>query len=511
MMFNAYPDSCGGNLAAAVRLLKRPELAGAFRFFYVLPSMFQSDLDRGFSVIAYDLNTDLARWEDLKALGEAGIELKLDFVLNHLSAQSPQFQDLLARGDESPHVDTFIDWNRFWEGQGEMGPEGYIVPTEAHLSKLFMRKPGLPILKIPFPDGTDRFYWNTFYQKVTTDPQPHYQGQMDLNARSEGVWDFYRETFGKLAEYGARIVRLDAFAYLHKAVGERNFFNVPGTWEYLERIQNIADNHGIELLPEIHAAHEEGIHRELAERGYRIYDFFFPALVIHAIEQGVTQHLVRWIQEIQSGGYRPVNMLGCHDGIPVLDVKGFLDDADIDALIETITRRGGRLKDLYGPDGKKIAYYQVNATFFSALGENPDKLLLARAIQLFMPGIPQVWYLDLFAGTNDYDAADTIGHKDINRTNLSEQEIEDRLAWPVVQRQLELLRFRNSHPAFAEGAELSVQDDAAAGLLSIAWNHGDEWARLDANLTTGTFRLAASPEEPRPSLGGDFSLLSDDG
>ncbi len=89
--------------------------------------------------------------------------------------------------------------------------------------------------------------------------------------------------------------------------------------------------------------------------------------------------------------------------------------------MERIIGRGGRVKNLFGHDGKQIAYYQVNATFFSALGEDERKLLLARAIQMFMPGIPQVWYLDLFAGKNDYEAADNggiAGHKEINRTTL---------------------------------------------------------------------------------------------
>jgi sucrose phosphorylase len=105
-------------------------------------------------------------------------------------------------------------------------------------------------------------------------------------------------------------------------------------------------------------------------------------------------------------------MLGCHDGIPVLDLRGkrvngsyragLLSDEYIDATVERILERGGLTKNLYGADGRKIDYYQVNATFFSALGENEGKLLLARAIQMFMPGIPQVWYLDLFAGKNDY-------------------------------------------------------------------------------------------------------------
>ena len=67
-----------------------------------------------------------------------------------------------------------------------------------------------------------------------------YLGQMDLNARSEKVWEFYDETLEKLKEYGAKMVRLDAFAYLHKQPGMVNFFNKPGTWEYLERLKGIA-------------------------------------------------------------------------------------------------------------------------------------------------------------------------------------------------------------------------------------------------------------------------------
>jgi sucrose phosphorylase len=39
---------------------------------------------------------------------------------------------------------------------------------------------------------------------------------MDVNAKSPLVWDFYEETLKKLNSYGCNILRLDAFAYLHK-------------------------------------------------------------------------------------------------------------------------------------------------------------------------------------------------------------------------------------------------------------------------------------------------------
>jgi len=164
-----------------------------------------------------------------------------------------------------------------------------------------------------------------------------------------------------------------------------------------------------------------------------------------------------------------------------------LSDEEIDAVIERILAHGGRVKNLYGPDGKKIAYYQVNATFFSALGEDERKLRLARAIQMFMPGIPQVWYLDLFAGTNDYAAADeggTAGHKEINRTTLSLTDIEHGLKRIVVQDQLQLIKLRNNSQAFY--GELTVRDTPEQR-LEMRWENGQAQATLRADLLDCSF------------------------
>ncbi|MGB5468583.1 MAG: glycosidase, partial [Sedimenticolaceae bacterium] len=147
VMLNAYPDSIGQRLADAVALLKRPELEGAFSLFYILPTFFNSDLDRGFSIIDYHINEALVSPQDLDQLNELGIILKLDMVLNHLSVRSPQFQDLLRHGEESRYRDFFIDWNLFWDHEGSMAADGKIVPHAEHLKKLFMRKPDLPILR----------------------------------------------------------------------------------------------------------------------------------------------------------------------------------------------------------------------------------------------------------------------------------------------------------------------------------------------------------------------------
>ena len=142
-MLNAYPDSIGRRLADTVELLKRPELKDAFSLFYILPTFFNSDLDRGFSVIDYNLNEELVSPEDLEELSKLGIQIKLDLVLNHLSVRSPQFQDLLKNGKDSPYRDFFIDWDEFWEDHGTAGPDGQVIPDKEHLEKLFMRKPSL--------------------------------------------------------------------------------------------------------------------------------------------------------------------------------------------------------------------------------------------------------------------------------------------------------------------------------------------------------------------------------
>lgn len=567
VMLNAYPDSIARNLADIVDLLKRPELKDAFSLFYILPTFFNSDLDRGFSVIDYNRNEELVSENDLSEMDKLGINLKFDLVLNHLSVGSPQFQDMLKNGDDSPFKDFFVDWNEFWGGHGEMGDDGYIIPKQEYLQKLFMRKPGLPILKVRFPDGSDRPYWNTFYQEVTyqeitgedlagiegltpdqtesivaivneairaksdfvevdlgeyarykddviaiVERKRNYLGQMDLNAKSEGVWDFYDETFKKLHDFGAKLVRLDAFAYLHKEPGKTNFFNKPGTWDYLERLKQIAKKYDLFLLPEIHSEYGTGLYEEVAGKGYPIYDFFFPGLVIDALDRGTNTALLRWTREIIEKDLKTINMLGCHDGIPVLDLKGkevsgvakpgLMTDEEIDAIIERVINRGGRVKNLYGPDGTKISYYQVNATFFSALGEDEQTLLLARAIQMFMPGIPQVWYLDLFAGKNNYEAADgggVAGHKEINRTTLANAEIEEGLKRPIVLNQLELMRLRNTSPAFNGELEIGDTDEHH---LHMTWKNGACSATLVANLQDHSFTITHTDDA------GEEHLLS---
>lgn len=513
-MLNLYPDSLGGDLEAVADLFERDGFADAFSSIYILPSIYHSDLDRGFSVIDYDLEEAFHSEKALLRLGRQNIDLKLDFVLNHASVQSPQFQDLLENGSQSEYRDFFIDWNAFWENCGEMTEDGYIQPDQKYLDPMFFRKPGLPLLMVEMADGSRIPYWNTFYQEIrdTDDYHTRYLGQMDLNIKSEKVWDFYRETIKKLAGYGAKIIRLDAFAYAPKAPGRANFLNEPETWEFLEQIHKLAKPYGIRLLPEIHAGYKEKKYELIAQKGYLTYDFFLPGLILDALYRGDGTYLEQWAKEQIKENIHTVNMLGCHDGIPVLDLAGLLPDDRIEDLIRLLVDRGGFVKDLHG---NKKMYYQVNTTYYNALGENEQALLLARALQIFMPGKPQVWYLDLFAGSNDYEAvkrAGAGGHKEINRTNFTQKDIESGLKKEVVKKQLEMLKFRKEFPAFGFDAEMEIRTKPAAQIsdqaenalhfakipdeqmynrIYITWKKDGYLARLSADLKAHTYRIQA--------------------
>ena len=125
----------------------------------------------------------------------------------------------------------------------------------------------------------------------------------------------------------------EASAYLclcAEDTGEKNFLNDPETWELLQKIHALAEPLGLTLLPEIHAAYDEKIYETLAEKGYATYDFFLPGLVIDAIENRRGTHLAAWAKEIVEKKISTVNMLGCHDGIPLLDLKGLLPKEEIE-------------------------------------------------------------------------------------------------------------------------------------------------------------------------------------
>ena len=121
---------------------------------------------------------------------------------------------------------------------------------------------------------------------------------------------------------------------------------------------------------------------------------------------------------------------------------------------------------------------------------------------MFVPGIPQVWYLDLFAGKNNYVAADNAGaagHKEINRTTLELSDVEAGLKQPVVLKQLQLMKLRNTSPAFEGKLEITRGQD---NRLQLTWRNGNALASLDANLDNYSFNVSHT------ATTGESQLLS---
>ena len=77
---------------------------------------------------------------------------------------------------------------------------------------------------------------------------------------------------------------------------------------------------------------------------------------------------------------------------------------------------------------------QINCSYYSAVGDQDDWYVLARAIQFFTPGIPLVYYVGLLAGKNDLELVEaTKTGRDINRHGYDLQEAIAECDRPVVK------------------------------------------------------------------------------
>jgi sucrose phosphorylase len=458
-----YPDSLGGNLQALGQLLDGP-LAGLFHGVHVLPP-FPSSGDRGFAPLTYDvIDPRFGSWEDLRRIG-ARHDVLLDLMINHISRQSPEFQGFLRRGRLSGYADLFITLDKVW-------PSG--EPADSDVARMFLRKPGAPFSTVTIEDtGELERIWTSF---GTAD----WSEQIDLDVTSAATRALITEWLRSFAERGVRIVRLDAVGYVIKKRGTTCFMVEPEIYGFLEWVTQVAGSLGLAVLPEVHA--EYGTHQRLAEHGFWTYDFVLPALLLHAFQ---SSRLDRLATHLQRSPDRQFTTLDCHDGIPVRpDLDGILEPGEMLRLAAHVGDRGGNVNRILSnahADGFDV--HQLNCTYYSALNGDDERYIAARAIQLFAKGVPQVYYVGLLAGENDRLAVERTGDgRAVNRHDYSADEIAIALNWPVVRRVLELVRLRNTHPAF--DGELSVELRDARS-MRLGWRHGDAGLVLEVDLATG--------------------------
>ena len=136
--------------------------------------------------------------------------------------------------------------------------------------------------------------------------------------------------------------------------------------------------------------------------------------------------------------HRQFTMLDCHDGIPIKpDLNGLYEAESARRVVQTCLQRGGNLSRVFSPtfkDPDGFDVHQIRGTYYSMLGCNDSAYLAARALQFFVPGIPQVYYVGLLAGANDEAAAARSSDgREINRHNYSVSEIAQALERSVVR------------------------------------------------------------------------------
>jgi sucrose phosphorylase len=447
----------GGNLASLQALLDGP-LRGVFGGVHLLPFFHPVDgTDAGFDPIDHTLvDPRLGTWADVATLCHAQ-PVMADVIVNHMSSDSPQYLDWSAHGDASEFSDLFLTLSAVF-------PDG---ATEDALLAVYRPRPGLPLTYATLANGEKKILWTTFTAK-----------QIDINVESASGMRYLDSILDTLSHAGVTMIRMDAVGYAIKRAG-RDCFMMPETFAFIDEFASRARARGLEVLVEVHSYFQKQI--EIAKRVDWVYDFALPPLVLHALFNGTPEALARWVS------VRPTNavtVLDTHDGIGIIDIgadaadrkhrPGLVPPAELDQLVETIHRNStGQSREATGAAASNLDLYQVNCTFYDALGRDDNAYLIARAVQFFLPGIPQVYYVGLLAGENDMALlAQTGVGRDINRHHYSEAEVLTALQRPVVQSLIELIRFRNSHPAFSG----SFAHKRNGSTLELAWRAGEDGA-----------------------------------
>ncbi|MGA7192701.1 MAG: sucrose phosphorylase [Anaerolineales bacterium] len=471
-----YADRLGGGDIRTLHQLLNGPLAELFGSVHILPFYYPSHgVDAGFDPIDHTkIDPSLGSWADIRELGQ-DVDLIADLIVNHVSLSSPQFLDYSEKGDASIYKDMFLT-------MASVFPNG---ATEADLLTIYRPRPGLPFSYTTLRNNQKRLLWTTFSKQ-----------QIDINVTHPQGKAYLQSVMQTLHDNGIRMVRLDAIGYAVKKPGS-SCFMIPETFAFIEYLTRQAAAMGIEVLVEIHSHYLKQI--EIARQVDRVYDFALPPLVLQAIFNHTACYLKQWLEISPRNA---VTVLDTHDGIGVIDIAadgsnyedrpGIIPSEELDILVEKIHyNSNGQSRLATGAAASNLDLYQVNCTFYDALGRNDNDYLLARAIQFFAPGVPQVYYVGLLAGENDMNllAQSGVG-RDINRHYYTPEEINRAIQRPVVQSLFELIRFRNRHPAFDGVFSMPDTDDSE---VTMRWDNGDAWAMLEVNLASGLYHISNSP------------------
>ena len=275
-----------------------------------------------------------------------------------------------------------------------------------------------------------RYVWTTFSED-----------QIDLNYANPNVLVEMLDVLLLYIGRGARIIRLDAIAYLWKKIGTPSI-HLPETHAVVKLMRDIVDAvaPGTILLTETNVPHKENVsYFGQGDEAHMVYNFSLAPLLLDAFLMEEAGPLNRWLADLDPPreGTTYLNFTASHDGVGVRPLEGLVDSDRLDRLIQSVRARGGLISTRRRADGSESPY-ELNITYFSALGppaDAPDSLsrelhvrrfLSSQAVMLALQGIAGVYFHSL-VGTPNYTegVAETGRARTINRRKFHRRELDE--------------------------------------------------------------------------------------
>ncbi len=431
-------------------------LAGAINTVHLLP-FYPYTSDGGFSVVDYrEVASEIGNWADIHKLSQ-NYDLMYDLVLNHCSAKSSWFSEYIK--GVYPYKNYFIEGD----------------PKDERLSQVTRPRPWPLLTKVETSEG-EKHVWTTFSED-----------QVDLNFASPDVlFEFLDILLGYVSK-GARIIRLDAVAFLWKELGT-DCIHLPETHEVVKLMREVLQTVSPQtiLLTETNVPHDENVsYFGAGDEAHMVYNFALPPLLLHALLREDSKYLQDWATNLEPlpEGCTFFNFTASHDGIGVRALSGLVPEEDLDWIQERINERKGLISYRSLPDGSKKPY-ELNITYRDALDDLNDpelgvcRFLCSQAIMLGLQGIPGIYFQSIIGARNWTEGPEREGgeNRDINRqrwdwANLNEilESKDGGQAW-IHALYVSMLRSRNSHPAFHPHAEQKVleTDEGIFAFLRIS-------------------------------------------
>lgn len=474
-----YIDRLGCKTIKELHSLLHHELSGLFGGIHILPFYYPiNGEDAGFDPIDHEqIDPRLGDWHDIHELSQS-IDIMADIIVNHMSAKSSQFQDYLRFGEDSLYASLFL-------GHDTVFPNG---ASEIDLNSIYRPRPSSPFTNFSFNDGSEKLIWTTFTSN-----------QVDIDVTSPQGIQYLDGILDTFHDAGISMIRLDAAGYAIKKQGT-SCFMIDETFAFIEEFSQKARAKGIAVLVEIHSHYKTQI--KIAKRVDYVYDFVLPVLVLDTLFNHNASNLKSWLHISPRNA---VTVLDTHDGIGIVDVApadgqpGLIEEKKLNKIVDQIHINCNQTSlKATGAAASNIDLYQVNCTYYDALGKDDTAYLMARAIQFFVPGIPQVYYVGLFSGENDMDLLQkTNVGRDINRHYFTKEEIQFGLKRPIFKKLKEIIQFRNTHNAFNGICQII---DTENHLFQIKWENNTEWAELKINLLEMQMSIQYSEAEKTKTL-----------